>query len=233
MPTTATIKQNLQQVRQRIAEAELKYKRKANSVTLLAVSKTQPATAILAALEQQQYHFGENYLQEALEKIKVLQEKQIVWHYIGAIQSNKTRPIAEQFDWVHSVSNLKIARRLNAQRPDSLAPLNICIQTNISAETNKSGATVTELTGLVSEISALPRLKIRGLMAIPQKTETFKQQRAIFETVQQVQQRLIDVGHPLDTLSLGMSADLEAAIAAGSNMVRLGTAIFGQRKVPT
>ncbi len=232
MPTTTSIKHNIQQTRQRIATAERKYGRKPGSVELLAVSKAQPVTSILAALEQQQYHFGENYLQEALNKIDALQGHPIVWHYIGAIQSNKTRPIAEQFDWVHSVCSLKIAKRLSVQRPATHPDLNICIQLNVSAEESKSGATLAELPTLATEIAALPHIKLRGLMAIPQKAENLDQQRAIFHAVQQAQQRLIDAGHPLDTLSLGMSADLEAAVAEGSTMVRIGTAIFGPRKTP-
>jgi len=230
MPTETSIKQNLEQARLRIAAAETQYNRSAGSTLLLAVSKTQPASAILAALEQQQFHFGENYLQEALDKIETLQQYPIVWHYIGAIQSNKTRPIAENFAWVHSVSSLKVAKRLSAQRPEKLPELNICLQFNVSDENSKSGATLAELSALANDIASLPRIKLRGLMAIPQKTETFEQQRAIFHTVQQAQQHLIESGHPLDTLSLGMSADLEAAIAEGSTMVRIGTAIFGPRK---
>jgi len=232
MLTTETIKDNLLQARQRIAQAEANYGRPHGSVELMAVSKTQPAAAILAALAQQQHHFGENYLQEALQKIDALRDHPIVWHYIGAIQSNKTRPIAENFDWVHSVCSLKVATRLSAQRTDSLPALNVCIQTNISAEASKSGVPPEQLAALIAEIATLPRLKVRGLMAIPQKADNFAQQRAIFDAVQQAQQRLIEAGHPLDTLSLGMSADLEAAIAAGSTMVRLGTAIFGVRKTP-
>ena len=230
MPTETSIKQNLEQARLRIATAETQYNRSAGSTLLLAVSKTQPASAILTALEQQQFHFGENYLQEALDKIETLQQYPIVWHYIGAIQSNKTRPIAENFAWVHSVSSLKVAKRLSAQRPEKLPELNICLQFNVNDESSKSGATLAELSALANDIASLPRIKLRGLMAIPQKTETFEQQRAIFHTVQQAQQHLIESGHPLDTLSLGMSADLEAAIAEGSTMVRIGTAIFGPRK---
>ncbi len=230
MATITSIKHNLLHVRQRIAAAETQYGRKSGSVGLLAVSKTQPVASILAALGQQQYHFGENYLQEALDKIDALQGHPIVWHYIGAIQSNKTRPIAQQFDWVHSVCSLKIAKRLSAQRPASLPDLNICIQFNVSAEESKSGAPLEALPALATEIAALPHIRLRGLMAIPQKAENFDQQRAIFHAVQQAQQRLIDAGHPLDTLSLGMSADLEAAVAEGSTMVRIGTAIFGLRK---
>ncbi|MCF6322803.1 MAG: YggS family pyridoxal phosphate-dependent enzyme [Gammaproteobacteria bacterium] len=230
MPTNTIIKDNIEQARKRIAAAETKFNRTANSVSLLAVSKTQPTSAILTALEQQQFHFGENYLQEAFDKIDTLQDQPIIWHYIGAIQSNKTRPIAVHFDWVHSVSSLKVATRLSSQRPETLPDLNICLQFNVSNESSKSGASLEELAILATEIAALPRIKLRGLMAIPQKAETFEQQRAIFHAVQQAQQHLIDTGHPLDTLSLGMSADLEAAIAEGSTMVRIGTAIFGPRK---
>jgi len=228
--TATAIKHNIERARQRIAVAEEKYGRPPGSVELLAVSKTQPATSILAALEQQQYHFGENYLQEALDKIDTLKKHPIIWHYIGSIQSNKTRPIAEQFNWVHSVSSLKVAKRLSAQRPESLPTLNICLQFNVSNEASKSGATLEELSILAEEISELPHIKLRGLMAIPQKSENLDQQRVIFHRVKQAQQHLIDAGHPLDTLSLGMSADLEAAIAEGSTMVRIGTAIFGPRQ---
>ncbi len=229
MPTDTAIKQNIEQARQRITTAEERFGRPPGSVELLAVSKTQPASAILAAVEQQQYHFGENYLQEALDKIGALQGHAITWHFIGAIQSNKTRPIAEQFDWVHSVSSLKVAKRLSAQRPASRADLNICLQFNVSDEASKSGISFEELATLASEVAALPHIKLRGLMAIPQKTGEVNQQRAIFHRVKQAQQYLIDAGHPLDTLSLGMSADLEAAIAEGSTMVRIGSAIFGPR----
>lgn len=232
MLTAHTIKENLQQVRKRIAQAETQFDREHGSVALLAVSKTQPVASILAALEAQQYHFGENYLQEALEKITALREHPIVWHYIGAIQSNKTRSIAENFDWVHSVSSLKVAKRLSDQRPTSRPDLNICIQTKISTEASKAGAAPEALDELLAEIASLPRLKLRGLMAIPQKADNFTQQCAIFDTVSQTQKRLIQSGYPLDTLSLGMSADLEAAIASGSTMVRLGSAIFGARNTP-
>jgi len=230
MPTNTAIKDNIEQARLRIAAAETKFNRAASSVSLLAVSKTQAASAILTALEQQQFHFGENYLQEALDKINTLQDQPIIWHYIGAIQSNKTGPIAAHFDWVHSVSSLKVATRLSTQRPETLPDLNICLQFNVSEEESKSGVTLAGLSALAADVAALPHIKLRGLMAIPQKAETFNQQRTIFHTVQRAQQHLIDAGHPLDTLSLGMSADLEAAIAEGSTMVRIGTAIFGPRK---
>ena len=211
MLTNTAIKNNIAQARKRIAAAEKKFNKSARSVLLLAVSKTQPASAILTALAQQQFHFGENYLQEALDKIDTLQDHPITWHYIGAIQSNKTRPIALHFDWVHSVSSLKVANRLSTQRPATLPDLNICLQFNVSEEGSKSGATLEELSALATDVASLPRIKLRGLMAIPQKAATFEQQRATFHQVQQAQQYLIDAGHPLDTLSLGMSADLEAA----------------------
>lgn len=230
MPVPETIRSNLCTVRERIAAAEARFNRASGSVTLLAVSKTQSPSAIIAAAENRQRHFGENYLQEALEKIEALKGYPLTWHYIGAIQSNKTRPIAEHFDWVHGVSSLKVARRLSEQRTASLPDLNVCIQLNISCEASKSGATPDELLPLATAIAKLPRLRLRGLMAIPQRAETFTAQRAIFHQVQQAQQQLIEARIPLDTLSLGMSADLEAAIAAGSTMVRVGTAIFGARK---
>ncbi len=230
MPTNIAIKENIAQARKRITAAETKFNRPAGSVSLLAVSKRQPVSAILTALEQQQFHFGENYLQEALDKIDALQDQPIIWHYIGAIQSNKTRLIAAYFDWVHSVSSLKVATRLSAQRPETLPDLNICLQFNVSDEPSKCGVSLEELSILATEIAALPRIKLRGLMAIPQKATTFEQQCATFHQVQQAQQHLIKAGHPLDTLSLGMSADLEAAIAEGSTMARIGTAIFGPRK---
>ncbi|HED39898.1 MAG TPA: YggS family pyridoxal phosphate-dependent enzyme, partial [Chromatiales bacterium] len=158
MPTDTAIKQNIEQARQRITTAEEQFGRPPGSVELLAVSKTQPASAILAAVEQQQYHFGENYLQEALDKIGALQGHAITWHFIGAIQSNKTRPIAEQFDWVHSVSSLKVAKRLSAQRPASRADLNVCLQFNVSDEASKSGISFEELAALASEVAALPHI---------------------------------------------------------------------------
>jgi len=173
--------------------------------------------------------FGENYLQEALQKIEALADLDLEWHFIGPIQSNKTRAIAEHFDWVHSVDRLKIARRLNEQRPAALAPLNVCLQLNVSAEQSKSGAEPAQLAALAAEVAALPRLRLRGLMAIPAATEDVARQRAAFRCMGEAQAQLQAAGLELDTLSMGMSGDLEAAIAEGATLVRIGTALFGPR----
>ena len=223
------IAQRLTTVQQQIRTAEEKFDREAGSVNLLAVSKTWPAADILAAAKQGQRDFGENYLQEALEKIDTLRDQGLVWHYIGHIQSNKTRPIAEHFDWVHSVDRPRIAHRLSEARPAHLPPLNICIQINISAETTKSGIQLPELMDLAHEITTLPGLKLRGLMAIPAPVDDFSQQRAAFHLLKTALSHLQKAGIPVDTLSMGTSNDMEAAIAEGSTIVRIGTAIFGER----
>lgn len=173
--------------------------------------------------------FGENYLQEALEKIAALQELDLEWHFIGPIQSNKTRPIAEHFDWVHSVDRLKLARRLSEQRPAGLPPLNICLQVNVSGEQSKSGITLQELPALAQEVATLPRLRLRGLMAIPAPAAGLEAQRQPFRQMRFALEQLIAEGLELDTLSMGMSGDLEAAIAEGATLVRIGTALFGPR----
>jgi pyridoxal phosphate enzyme (YggS family) len=193
---------------------------------LLAVSKTKPAAALREAFAAGLRDFGENYLQEALSKQLELADLPLCWHFIGPIQSNKTRAIAEHFAWVHSVDRLKIAQRLSEQRPAELPPLNICIQVNVSGEASKSGCTPADLPALVAAISALPRLKLRGLMAIPEPTADSAEQNAAFATVRILQDSL---NLPLDTLSMGMSHDLEAAIAQGATWVRIGTALFGAR----
>lgn len=231
------IRTRLAAVRERIGQAETAWGREPGSVSLLAVSKTWPAETLSEALAAGQRCFGENYLQEALEKIAALTpeplEPPIEWHYIGAIQSNKTRDIARHFDWVHSVDRLKIAQRLNNQRPQELSPLNICLQVNISAETSKAGADADELVELAQTISQLPRLQLRGLMAIPAPTDQFDEQRAIFRQVATLKARINqELGLALDTLSMGMSGDLEAAIAEGATIVRIGSAIFGPRHYP-
>jgi hypothetical protein len=223
------IRTQLEQVLQRIRQAEAEYGRVANSVKLLAVSKTWPVESLLAAAEAGQRAFGENYLQEALAKIDAIHNSEFEWHYIGAIQSNKTRDLASHFQWVHSVDRVKIARRLSEQRPAELAPLNICLQINISNETSKSGITVNDALAVAQEIATLPNIKLRGLMAIPEAITEFEQQRAMFRQVRELQERLIANGLTLDTLSMGMSNDLEAAIAEGATIVRVGSAIFGQR----
>jgi len=222
----STIADNISHVGSRIQTATQAAHRPENSVQLLAVSKTKPAEALREAYAAGLRDFGENYLQEALGKQLELADLPLIWHFIGPIQSNKTRAIAEHFDWVHSVDRLKIAQRLSEQRPAELPPLNICIQVNASGEASKSGCTPADLPALAEAINALPRLKLRGLMAIPEPTEDRAEQDAAFAAVQKLQASL-DL--PLDTLSMGMSHDLESAIAQGATWVRIGTALFGAR----
>ncbi len=223
------IADNLARVTQRIRLAEQRFHRQPGSVRLLAVSKTRPAEDILTAAACGQYHFGENYLQEALEKITQLEGHELCWHFIGPIQSNKTRAIARHFQWVHSVDRLKIARRLSEQRPSHLPPLNICLQINISNEPSKSGIPLSELADIARHIGQLPGLQLRGLMAIPQRCNEFTLQRRPFRQLREALHALNKAGAELDTLSMGMSADMEAAIAEGATMVRIGTDIFGPR----
>ena len=224
-----SIAHNLQTVRQKLSHAAEKSQRNPSDIILLAVSKTQPAQAIEEAYSQGQRHFGENYLQESLEKITQLSGLDIVWHFIGPLQSNKTRPIAENFSWVHSVDRLKIAQRLSAQRSKDSAPLNICIQVNISDESNKSGCSIQELPSLAAQISALPNIALRGLMAIPHATDDLEAQSQAFKEMK-ILLNALQSDHPeMDTLSMGMSGDMDTAIAQGSTIVRIGTAIFGQR----
>ena len=222
----STIADNISLVSSRIQAATQAAGRDENSVQLLAVSKTKPAEALREAYAAGLRDFGENYLQEALGKQLELADLPLIWHFIGPIQSNKTRSIAEHFAWVHSVDRLKIAQRLSEQRPADLPPLNICIQVNVSGEASKSGCTPADLPALAQAINALPRLKLRGLMAIPEPTEDRAEQDAAFAAVQTLQASL-DL--PLDTLSMGMSHDLESAIAQGATWVRIGTALFGAR----
>ncbi|WP_411391467.1 YggS family pyridoxal phosphate-dependent enzyme [Pseudomonas sp. MPB23] len=222
----STIADNIGQVSQRIRAAADAVQRDANSIHLLAVSKTKPAQALREAYAAGLCDFGENYLQEALGKQAELTDLPLSWHFIGPIQSNKTRAIAENFAWVHSVDRLKIAQRLSEQRPADLPPLNICIQVNVSGEASKSGCAPADLPALAHAISALPRLKLRGLMAIPEPTEDRTEQDAAFAAVRDLQASL---NLPLDTLSMGMSHDLESAIAQGATWVRIGTALFGAR----
>ncbi|ATH80350.1 YggS family pyridoxal phosphate-dependent enzyme [Pseudomonas sp. KHPS1] len=222
----STIAENIAKVGARIREAAQASQRNFADIGLLAVSKTKPAEAIREAHAAGLRDFGENYLQEALEKQAALSDLPLIWHFIGPIQSNKTRPIAEHFDWVHSVDRLKIAQRLSDQRPAHLAPLNICLQVNVSGEDSKSGCNPEELPELVQAITALPNLKLRGLMAIPEPTDDVAAQHAAFARLRQLRD---DLGLQLDTLSMGMSHDLEAAIAEGATWVRIGTALFGAR----
>lgn len=222
----STIEENIAKIAARIRAAAHASARDGATIGLLAVSKTKPAAAIRTACATGLRDFGENYLQEALEKQLELSDLPLIWHFIGPIQSNKTRPIAEHFDWVHSVERLKIAQRLSEQRPADLPALNICLQVNVSGEASKSGCTPAELPALAAAVAQLPRLKLRGLMAIPEPSADPAAQRAAFEQVRALQESL-NLG--LDTLSMGMSHDLEAAIAAGATWVRIGTALFGER----
>lgn len=219
----------LHAVRARIAGAVAEAGRDAAGVCLLAVSKTFDAAAVRELAACGQREFGENYLQEALEKQAGLTNLPLVWHFIGPIQSNKTRAIAEAFSWVHSVDRLKIAERLSAQRPAGLPPLQVCIEVNVSGEASKGGVTAAELPALADAMAALPNLQLRGLMAIPAPTPEMAGQRAAFRQVREAFDALRARGHTLDTLSMGMSADLEAAILEGATIVRVGTALFGER----
>lgn len=221
------IAERLKQIQTRISQAEHAHHRIPGSVLLLAVSKTKPADDIAAAYQAGQRHFGESYLQEALRKQQELGAFDITWHFIGPIQSNKTKPIAAHFDWVHSVDKLKIAQRLNEQRPARLPPLNICLQVNISGEASKSGITLDELPEMCGQVAQLPRLKLRGVMAIPAPEEYFERQRQPYKALYQA---VTALNRPeLDTFSFGMTGDLEAAIAEGATIVRIGTALFGAR----
>jgi len=219
----------LAQIRQRISDAEQRFKRDPNSVQLLAVSKNKPVAAIQAAIDAGQSRFAENYLQEAVEKITYFKNPQLIWHFIGSIQSNKTRDIAQHFHWAHTIDRSKIARRLNEQRPDNLPPLNICLQINISGEDSKSGIASDELKQLAAECSSLANIKIRGLMAMPAQDPDFEKQRVTFRQLRLLLTELRSSYPELDTLSMGTTNDLEAAIAEGATMVRIGTAIFGAR----
>lgn len=224
-----TISDNLRTIGQSIRAAEEKYQRAPNSVQLLAVSKRHANAAIQQALAAGQSAFGENYAQEMLTKAEQLSAENIDWHFIGPLQSNKTRQIAATAQWVHAVERLKIARRLSEQKPKHRADINICLQVNISDETSKSGIEPEALPELAAQIAELPGLKLRGLMAIPAISNVFEQQREVFGRLRELQESLIKSGLALDTLSMGMSGDMEAAIAEGATMVRIGTAIFGQR----
>lgn len=224
-----TIEKRLQAVKSRIARACAAAGRNPRDIVLVAVSKTFPADAVRAAHAAGQRDFGENHAQDAVAKIDALGDLDLVWHFIGPIQSNKTRTIAAQFAWVHSIDRLKIAERLAAQRPEALPPLQACIQVNVSGEATKSGVAPAEAPALARAVAALPRLQLRGLMAIPEPTDDPALQRRRFESLRDLKDRLAADGLALDTLSMGMSDDLEAAIAAGATMVRVGTAIFGAR----
>jgi len=224
-----SIAANLQAVRARMARAAQAAHRAPGEILLLAVSKTIPAERIAEAHAAGQRAFGENHVQEAVEKITVLATLPLDWHFIGPIQSNKTRLIAEHFSWAHSVEREKIAERLNAARPEGMAPLNVCIQVNVSGEATKSGVAPGDEAKLAEAIARLPRLRLRGLMAIPEPTADVTLQRRRFALLRELKNGLRARGHALDTLSMGMSDDFEAAILEGATIVRIGTAIFGKR----
>ena len=219
----------MQQVRREVAEAERQFGREPGSIKLLAVSKTRNAGDVLALAQLGVSDFGENYVQEARAKIGQLSGHSLSWHFIGPVQSNKTRQIAECFDWVHSVDRIKVAHRLNAARPADLPPLNICIQVNVDAESTKSGIGPDEVEQLAEQILPLSGLNLRGLMALPAPTEDFAGQRHSFLRTRRLQERLTDKGYRLDTLSMGTTGDMRAAIAEGATIIRIGTALFGPR----
>ena len=228
-PRGSTAGARLRAVQARIARAAVEAGRDAAEVNLLAVSKTFGAAAVRGLAACGQREFGENYLQEALAKQASLRDLPLEWHFIGPIQSNKTRAIAENFSWVHSVDRLKIAERLSAQRPAGLPPLQVCIEVNVSGEASKGGVAPAELPALAAAVATLPGLRLRGLMAIPAPASEVAAQRAAFRQVREAYGALIARGFALDTLSMGMSADLEAAVSEGATIVRIGTALFGQR----
>ena len=223
------IEKNLNQINARISEAARSFDRDPESICLLAVSKRKPAADIRAAWQCGQRHFGENFLQEAQDKMQDLQDLDICWHFIGAIQSNKTKPIAQAFDWAHCIDRVKIARRLSEQRPSDLAPLNVCIQVKLDDEATKAGIDPSEVDELAAAIVELPGLRLRGLMSIPAPSDDFETQRATFARLAECLHSLQQQGFDCDTLSMGMTQDMEAAIAEGSTLVRIGTAIFGER----
>lgn len=228
-----TLAQSLDNIRTRITQIEARFQRPAGSVRLLAVTKTRPVEDLEQCLALGQTCFGESYLQEALPKITHLAGKGIEWHFIGPLQSNKTQAIAHHFDWVHGVDRLKIAQRLSSQRPDTLPPLNLCIQVNISQEPVKAGVSPNEVLALARQIAPLPQLQLRGLMAIPAPASDIEDQRAAFRAMHGLFDQINAQGIALDTLSMGMSDDMEAAIAEGATIVRIGSALFGVRPTKT
>ncbi|MFT6926616.1 MAG: pyridoxal phosphate enzyme (YggS family) [Psychromonas sp.] len=228
------ISENITNVAQKIVNAAQRVGRNADQIQLLAVSKTKPVSLIKEAYQAGLRHFGENYVQESIEKIQQIKldadfEQPVFWYFIGPLQSNKTRPVAENFDWVQSVERLKIAQRLNDQRPAHLPKLNICLQVNISGEQSKSGTTLLQVIELASQVNNLPHLKLRGIMAIPEKTDDQPRLEKQFNELHNIYLQLQQLYPQVDTLSMGMSGDLEKAIACGSTMVRIGTDIFGSR----
>ena len=229
-----TVQDNLLNIKNEIAEIAKKCERDPNTIQLIAVSKTKPVEQVIEAINAGQLAFGENYVQEGVEKIQYFEKNMpnndLIWHFIGPLQSNKSKLVAEHFDWMHTIDRLKIAQRLNDQRPKDMAKLNVLIQVNISQEASKSGVKPEEVTDLVKQIVALPNLNLRGLMAIPEIENDYDKQLNVFTKMQQLLQSLQKDYPFMDTLSMGMSGDMQAAIVAGSTMVRIGTAIFGARQ---
>jgi pyridoxal phosphate enzyme (YggS family) len=225
----SAIASKLQAVRTRISIAARAAGRSPESIQLLAVSKNWPLNCVFDAADAGQQAFGENYVQEGVEKMLAAVDRKLEWHFIGPLQSNKTRLVAEHFDWAHSVDRLKIAERLSSQRPGNLAPLQVCVQVNVSGEASKSGCAPEEALSLCQVVSKLPGLRLRGLMAIPEASDDVAAQRAPFRSLREIYEQIRAAGLPLDTLSMGMSHDLEAAVAEGATIVRIGTAIFGER----
>ena len=223
------VTENLGLISDLLAKAAVEAGRSPGDVHLLAVSKKQPLEKIIAAADAGQRDFGENTVPEGIDKVTKLAQRGLCWHFIGHLQSNKTRPVAEHFDWVHSVDKLKTAKRLSEQRPESLGDLNVCIQVNIDEETSKSGAAPAEVADLARDIALLPRLRLRGLMCLPAIRETFEQQRVPFARTRELAEALAHDGLVMDTLSMGMSDDFRAAIMEGATIVRIGTALFGPR----
>ena len=226
-----SIIENINNLRNKISVTEKRFKRRKSSVSLLAVSKTRSIETIIAAISQGQLHFGENYCQEAVAKIEAINNPNLIWHFIGPIQSNKTKQISSYFDWVHTIDRIKIARLLNEQRPMNLTPLNVCIQINISYENSKSGITLDNVDGFIRELEQFKRLKVRGLMSLPAPVSSFDEQRIPFSILKRKLQELKMSRPGIDTLSNGTSEDMTAAIAEGATIVRIGTALFGPRNV--
>ncbi len=226
----SSIAQSLEKIRNRVTVLERRYGRHPGAVRVVAVSKTKPPEAVRAAAEAGQREFGENHVQDALSKLDALADLDLIWHFVGPIQSNKSHIVATRFDWVHSLDREKIARRLDDQRPENLPPLNVCIQVNVSGESSKSGVEPGAVKALADIVSTLPRLNLRGLMTLPRPCDDLDGQRRPFAELRGIQEALIGAGLALDTLSMGMTNDIEAAIAEGATMVRIGTAIFGARE---
>lgn len=226
----SSIAQSLDEIRNRVTVLARRYGRDPGDVCVLAVSKTKPPEAVRAAAAAGQRDFGENHLQDALTKLDALGDLDLVWHFIGPVQSNKTRVIAARFQWVHSIDRAKIATRLSTQRPENLPPLNVCLQVNVSGESSKAGVAPDEVEALAQSVAELPRLTLRGLMTLPRPCDDLEAQRRPFARLRELQEFLRGRGYALDTLSMGMTNDMEAAIAEGATIVRIGTAIFGARE---